>query len=58
MSQRIVETIYGSHRIYQVIADRGFFGSRYYVRSTDGRVFAAFAQLDEAVRWAQHKAAN
>ena len=58
MSKETVEVVYGKHRIYHVIRDGGLFGTSYYVRSTDGKVFASFSRLDEAVHWARRKAAE
>ena len=58
MSKETVEVIFGKHRVYHVISDRRMFGTSYYVRSTDGKVFASFNWLDEAVHWARRKAAD
>ena len=58
MSKEVVEVVYGKHRVYQVVADRGLFTNDYYVKSTDGKVFAAFKRLDAAVQWARSRAAQ
>lgn len=58
MAKEVVEVIYGKHRIYHVIVDRGLFTIEYYVRSTDGQVWASFKRLDSAVQWARARAAS
>lgn len=58
MSQEVVEVIYGKHRVFRVIADRGLLSVQYHVRSTDQKVSRSFRRPDEAVHWARSQAAG
>lgn len=56
MSKEVVEVIYGKHLRYDVIRSKSFFGTTYYVHTSDGRTHGSFSGLDRAVQWAHEQA--
>lgn len=49
MASKVVELVYGKHRVYEVVRLRGWVADRYLVRSDDGKSHGTFSRLDEAV---------
>jgi hypothetical protein len=56
MSKEVIEVIYGKHLRYDIVRSTSFFDTKYYVRTSDGRMHGLFSGLDRAVQWAHEQA--
>lgn len=56
MGKEVVETIYGKHKIYEIIRETGTFSNpKYVVKDSDGKYSGEFSSLSDAVKWAENK---